>query len=144
MHQARRKHEWIIGERKQLFTSPGSWYSTDQNQFYHMRSGITWKLPGLFGHYYKLSPTQSFKLPFIQLSDRWSNRHFGMRATTFESNNQEDILSWVHKEAAAYVLHFITNFMQQFSFTYGCNQFWSFRCRSVSTTAQELHRGMWT
>ena len=62
----------------------------------------------------------------------------------FESNNPEDILPWVHRVAAAYVLHFITNFMRQFSFTYGCNQFWSFRCRCVSTTAQELHRGMWT
>ena len=67
-----------------------------------------------------------------------------MRATTFESNNPEDILPWVHRVAAAYVLHFIPDFMQHFSLSYGCNQFWSIRCRCISTATQKLHRGMWT
>ena len=47
-------------KHKQLFSSIGSWYSTDHNQRYR---GITWKRPCLFGHYCKPSPTPSLKLP---------------------------------------------------------------------------------
>ena len=143
VHQLRRQHEWIVWESKQLFPFHGSWYCTDHNQRYRLRFGITWKLTRLFGHCYKFPLTPSLLLPFIQLGDRWSNRHFDMRASPFGSHQLDGILTRVRSERARCVLNFIPSFMYHLCLAHGRNQSWSFRCRCVSTASQKIHRGMW-
>ena len=111
VHQSRRQHEWIIEERKQLFSSNGSWYCADHYQRYRLRFWITWKPPCLFSYCYKFSPTSSLQLPSIQLSDRWSNRHFGMWATLYWSHHPENILVRLQSGPAYCVYHFKLSFM---------------------------------
>ena len=139
VHQSRRQHEWIIEERKQLFSSNGSWYCADHYQRYRLRFWITWKLPCLFSYCFKFSPTSSLQLPSIQLSDRWSNRHFGMWATLYWSHHPENILVRLHSGPAYCVHHFKLSFMYHLSLTYGGYQSWSICCRCASTETQKLH-----